>query len=263
MIAALALLLVTGEPPAATLGDARQALDAGRVEQARLIVEAVVAKGASGRLVDTLLAGIAYQSGHDGDAALRYARLAAADPGSALFAERAGIAALRSGDTVNGTHMITSASRFEDASWRTWNALGMAGDMARNWAGADAAYARALALAPNEAAIMNNRGWSQMLRGRWQDAAALLGQAAALAPANARIRDNLDLVRSAIAQDLPARLPHESDEAWAARLNDAGVAAMLLDDRPRAVAAFSRAIAARGSWYQRAANNLTMAEATP
>ena len=263
MIAALALLLATAELPVATLGDARQALDAGRIEQARLIVEGAVARGTAGRSVDTLLADIAFQSGHDADAAARYAKLAAADPADALFAERAGIAALRSGDTAAAVRLITNASRFTDASWRSWNALGVVGDMARNWRDADAAYARALALAPNEAAIVNNRGWSQMLRGHWREAGVLLERAAALSPANPRIRDNLQLVRSAIAQDLPARLPRESDEAWAARLNDAGVAALLLHDRTRAVAAFSRAIAARGRWYQRAANNLAAAEATP
>ena len=263
MIAALALLLVTGELPAVTLGDARQALAAGRVDQARLIVEAVVTKGTSGDAVDALLADIAYQSGHDADAAMRYARLFAADPTNTVFAERAGIAALRQGDTANARRLITDASGFKDASWRTWNALGVVGDMARDWPNADAAYAHALALAPDEAAIFNNRGWSQMLRGHWREADAQLTQAAALDPTHPRIRDNLELVRSAIARDLPARLSREGDEAWSARLNDAGVAAMLLHDRPRAVAAFSRAIAARGNWYQRAANNLTNAETSP
>ncbi|MEO5641465.1 MAG: hypothetical protein ABIQ98_06830 [Sphingomicrobium sp.] len=263
MIVALGLLLVTAELAVATLDDARHALAAGRIEQARLIVDRAVAKGTAGRSVDALIADIAFQSGHDSDAATRYAKLTAADPTNALFAERAGIAALRSGDSAAATRLLTSASRFPETSWRVWNALGVVGDRARNWAEADAAYARALAVAPNEAAIANNRGWSQMLRGHWHEADKLLERAVALSPTNPRIRDNLELVRSAINQDLPARLARESDENWAARLNDAGVAAMLLHDRSRAVAAFSRAIAARGSWYQRAANNLTAAEATP
>ncbi len=263
MIFALTLLFAAAELPVATLGDARQAVAAGRVEQARLIVEAIVAKGTSGRPVDALLADIAYQSGHDGDAAVRYAKLAAADPASALFAERAGIAALRQGATANATRLITTAARFPDASWRTWNALGVVGDMARDWPSADAAYAHALALSPNEAAIFNNRGWSQMLRGHWREAGVLLEKATAQSPTTSRIRENLELVRSAIAQELPARLPNEGDEAWAARLNDAGVAALLFHNRTRAIAAFSRAIVVRGSWYQRAASNLTWAEAAP
>ena len=263
MIAALALLLVGAAPPGVTLGDAHQALAAGRIEQARLIVDNALANGATGRDVDALLADIAFATGNNADAAARYARLAAADPANALFAERSAIAALRSGDTRNAGRLIISAYRFPNASWRTWNALGVIGDMGCNWRAADTAYARALELAPNEPVVLNNRGWSQMLRGHWQEAAALLERAAVLATANSQIRNNLQLVRSAIAQDLPARLTHESDAEWAARLDDAGVAAMLLHDRPRAVAAFSRAIAARGSWYRRAANNLKVAQTAP
>ena len=66
----------------------------------------------------------------------------------------------------------------------------------------------------------------------------------------------LDNARSAIDADLPARRSDETDADWAARLNDAGMAAELRGDRARAVAAFARAIEARGSWYERAANNL-------
>ncbi len=263
MIVVLALLLASSATPDATLSDARQALAAGRTEQASLMVDAAVARGVNGPSVDGLLADIAFVSGHDADAAARYARLAAANPADALLAERSGIAALRSGDTKNAARLLSTASRFKNASWRVWNALGVTCDMARDWNGADAAYSRALALSPNEASILNNRGWSQILQGHWTQASVLLENAALQSPTTPRIRDNLQLLRSAIAQDLPARLSRETDEQWAARLNDAGVAAMLLHDRSRAIAAFSRAIAARGSWYQRAANNLAMAKAAP
>ena len=57
--------------------------------------------------------------------------------------------------------------------------------------------------------------------------------------------------------DLPQRRPGESDQDWAARLNDAGVAAELRGDRARAAAAFSQAIETKDSWYIRAANNLS------
>jgi len=55
---------------------------------------------------------------------------------------------------------------------------------------------------------------------------------------------------------LPRRKPGEADSDWAARLNDAGVAAEALGDRKRAIAAFTQALEASGSWYERAANNL-------
>jgi hypothetical protein len=40
------------------------------------------------------------------------------------------------------------------------------------------------------------------------------------------------------------------------RLNDAGVAAQLLGDRKRAIAAFTQALDASPVWYDRASNNL-------
>ena len=71
--------------------------------------------------------------------------------------------------------------------------------------------------------------------------------------------NNVELARAALAADLPQRRPGESEDDWAMRLNDAGVVARLQGDRARAVAAFARAIEARGSWYERAANNLQAA----
>jgi hypothetical protein len=60
----------------------------------------------------------------------------------------------------------------------------------------------------------------------------------------------------AVSADLPAREPGESDSSWAARLNDAGVAAVLLGNNDRATTAFARAIDVSDTWYARAADNL-------
>jgi hypothetical protein len=80
-----------------------------------------------------------------------------------------------------------------------------------------------------------------------------------LDPNSSRIANNLELARSAMAGDLPRRRAQETDEAWAERLNDAGIAAEILGDKPRAIAAFTQALEASGRWYERAANNLEAA----
>ena len=77
---------------------------------------------------------------------------------------------------------------------------------------------------------------------------------------NRRIADNLELARAALDEDLPERRPNESPTSWAARLNDAGVIAEMQGLRVKAAAAFSRAVEARGSWFERAANNLKVAQ---
>ena len=133
--------------------------------------------------------------------------------------------------------------------------------MQHDWAIADGSYAKAVALAPAEGEVLNNMGWSQLLRGDWRAAAALFAQATEREPKSQRIANNLELARSALAADLPKRHAGEDDKAWAARLNDAGVAAQMLGDKARAVAAFTQALEASGSWYDRAANNLQAANA--
>src|SRR5678815_3229947 len=102
--------------------------------------------------------------------------------------------------------------------------------MQRDWSQADKAYAKAAELAPDDADILNNQGWSQLLRGDWTKAAGQFEKAAARDPKSSRIANNLELARAALASDLPKRRPGEDDRAWAARLNDAGVAALLLGD---------------------------------
>jgi hypothetical protein len=73
------------------------------------------------------------------------------------------------------------------------------------------------------------------------------------------VANNVELAKAALAAELPERRPGESEDEWAMRLNDAGVVARLQGDRARAIAAFAQAIEARGSWYERAANNLRAA----
>ena len=256
-LAAIALLLAE---PAAGLGDAVQALQAGRLEQARLMLDASVSVGVKGPEIDRLLAELAFRTGNWSTALERYERLSAMNPDESLTLERAGISAFHLGDLDRSGAALAAATAITGASWRAWNARGAVADHRRHWAEADLAYDRALELAPSSAIVLNNRGWSLLLRGDWAEALPLLEQAAALAPGTRRIADNLELARAALADDLPKRRAGESDSSWAARLNDAGVLAMASGDRKRAIAAFAQAIEARTKWFDRAANNLAIAE---
>lgn len=130
----------------------------------------------------------------------------------------------------------------------------MLADLKRDWESADEAYEQAFKLAPNQAALANNRGWSHILRGDWFIARDHFEKARELDPRSERIANNLELVYAALATDLPSRCVNESDRSWAARLNDAGVAAQLLGDTRRAIAAFTPALEVSGSWYSLAAN---------
>jgi len=245
--------------PLPSLGDIEHAIDAGRLEQAKLMVARAVAAGMSGPQINRILADLAFASDKYDEALIRYRQLLAVQPNDSWLAERAGLAALKQGDVATAAPLIDRATKGPKASWRAWSARGVIADLRQDWPAADAAFARAADLAPNQADIVNNQGWSRLLRGDWKSAVGLFDRAAQLDPRSTRIANNLELARAAMAGDLPERKANENDRAWAARLNDAGVAAQAMGDRQRAVAAFTQALEASGTWYARAANNLQAA----
>lgn len=61
----------------------------------------------------------------------------------------------------------------------------------------DRAYEQAIKLVGPKPAILNNQGYSQMLRGNNREARKLLKKAARMAPDNARIKGNLELLDKA------------------------------------------------------------------
>ena len=246
------------EPPV-ELADVDQAIRAGRLEQAHIMVGRAMAAGQKGAHVDLILANLASAQGKNEEALARYQALLAVAPDDTMLAERAGISALKTGKVDLAIELLNRSIKWPAASWHAWNARGVAADYKRDWVTADESYAKAASLAPDEADVVNNQGWSYLLRGDWKKAVGYFERAAARDPKSVRIGNNLELARDALATDLPRRLPGEEDADWAARLNDAGVAAQLLGDKARAVAAFSQALEARGNWYDRAANNLKAA----
>ncbi len=235
--------------------EARRALEAERPVQAREMIARAVAAGATGPTVDYLLADLALVEGRWTEALVRYRALLAVAP-SAKLQEQAGLAALHAGQTTEARALLEKAAEAPTAGWRTWNALGVAADRRGDWESAGRAYAAAVAAAPGQAASWNNLGWSRMLQGRWSEAMNALRRAHALAPDQPRIAANLDLARSAVDGQLPQRRAGESGEAYAARLNDAGVLARLGGDPAKAAAAFAQALEVSDRWFAPAAANL-------
>jgi Flp pilus assembly protein TadD len=84
---------------------------------------------------------------------------------------------------VNGTNLVEAN-----------NLLGLAHDRLGNHAAARAYYERALSVAPNDARVINNLGYSFYLDDRYKDALSKLKTAARLAPESAEIYNNLGFV---------------------------------------------------------------------
>lgn len=249
-------LLASGDPVSSTLSEAAHALEADRIVQARRMIADAIAAGERGPKIDRLLADLAFAEKRWAEAQARYTELLRTEPSDSRSAERAGIASLAAGDIGEARRFIEKAIALGNPSWRVWNALGVLCDFEANWDCADAAYGSAVVLVPNQPEILNNHGWSLLLRGEWASAVQLLERAAQADPKSTRIKNNLELARAAVSAELPKRHDGESDSAYAVRLNDAGVAAEKRGDRDRAIAAFSQALAISDFWYERAANNL-------
>ena len=256
-----AQLAATAVQPSPGLAEAAHAIEAGRIDQARIMVNAAVSEGATGDALDRVLADLAFAERNYVTALARYEALFVAHPDDVKILERTGLAALHLKQIPKAIAFLDKATSLAGATWKAWNARGVAADYQSDWETADHAYGRAAAIAPKQGQVPNNHGWSLLMRGQWQAAIEPLERAAKLNPRSARIAANLELARAAVADELPRRRRGESSDAWAARLNDAGVVAQLRGNRKRAVAAFAQAIEARSTWFERAANNLSLAEA--
>lgn len=237
------------------LAEADHALRQGRIEQARLMVGSAVEAGATGAPVNRLLAAIAFTEGkHVQSLDLAKAQLVNA-PDDAAMLEIGGMSALHVGNAEDAFLLLRRAAALSTPRWQVMNALGVAADRIGQFDVAEAAYAQALSLAPDEAKVLNNFGWSLLLQGRWAEARGPLERAVQINPELAVARRNLDLARMATGAGLPQRTRGESDNEFAARLNDAGVVAAAQGDYDRAVAAFTEAIDASSFWYEKAARN--------
>lgn len=245
---------VHADTPPRAHGEVELAIESGRLDQARLMIAALIKAGEPEERINGLLAHLAFAGRNDEEAIARYQALTRSnDP---VACERAGIAALRLDRLAEAKPLLLCATAGPSVTWRSWNARGALADLEQQWGEAERAYANALAIDANNARIFNNMGFSRLLQGNWDRAASYFERAHSLDPSIDRARNNLELARAAMSENLPARLPNESATDWAARLNDAGVVAELLGDRRRAIANFTRALEASGSWYNRAANNL-------
>lgn len=254
--------VASAAPAVDRIAEADLALRAGRLDQARTMIAAEIARGGAGARVDRLLADLAFAANRHAEASARYDALLAAGVRDGAALERAAISTAKSGAVERAAELAERAVAAPGASWRAWNVRGVIADQRNDFDLADESYAKALAAAPGQPEVLNNLGWSQMLRGNWAEAVVALEKAAAGTRPARRTINNLELARAAIASDLPRRRARETDVAYAARLNDAGVAARVRGNSKRAIAAFAQAIEARGSWYARAAQNLKRAEAS-
>jgi Flp pilus assembly protein TadD len=233
------------------------ALAEGRLDAADALIRRAESMAASPALAlrraEWLLA-----TGAEGEAASAFTALTAAEPaGSAL-----GLAllAFRRGRDAEAARLVDTALAHDPALLRAWLLKGALADRARQWTVAEAAAARALALAPGSAAAWNNRGYSRLLQSRAAEAEADFARALALQPGLATASANLRLAR-ALQGRYAAAFDGAAPQELARVLNIVGFGALARGDLAASRGYFARALDQADRHDPRVAQNLAYVEA--
>ena len=104
------------QPPVQPLSEATHAIQAGRLDQARLMIGNAVKAGARGPEVDRLVADLSYASGGYAGALPRYLQLLVVNPGDGVLYERAGLSAMQVRDVTQAEKLLERATTFPTAT---------------------------------------------------------------------------------------------------------------------------------------------------
>ena len=134
---------VAAQPPPATpaspstLKDASHAIEAGRLEEAKLIIGRAIAGGATGAAVERVTADLAFAAGDYPQALAAYQRLSGSPEKQPSDCEKGAISALEIGRITEAKPLVECAVTAQKTSWRAWNARGVLADLTNDWAMAD------------------------------------------------------------------------------------------------------------------------------
>jgi len=185
----------------------------------------------------------------------RSAETAAETRGGAMEGE--GLSLALAGRQAEAVPVLKKTVAEYPKAWRAWNALGGAYDDRRQWDEADDAYAHALAASDAPAIVLNNRGYSRLLRNRLDEASADFVEALRQRPDLGAARTNLRLA-IALKGEYGRATAGAQKDTEATLLNNAGFAALVRGDYARAESLLQQAIQRKGEYYELAAANLEL-----
>lgn len=245
--------------PAEMREEAALALESKRVHRARQLYQAVLAQTPDDAEAHAGMSEVLVLLG-DYESALEHSLKAVAlvedrPDLRARALHAAGLSLLLTDRGNQAEEKLEGAVAADPRSWRTWNALARARDARRAWDEAGVAYRRALALAPNEAAILNNYGLSRLSAGDLEGATALFSRALEASPDLRPAETNLRLAL-ALQGRYGEALAGVAAEDRPAALNNAGYAALLRGDYAKSRSLLLQAIELSPSFYQPAWSNL-------
>jgi Flp pilus assembly protein TadD len=122
------------------------------------------------------------------------AKALAAKPDDPAVLAEVGKVRLAAGEPEAAIALLGKAAAGNAQDWRARSALGLAYDRLGEYDHADASYEAALAIAPDNATILNNFALSRAMANDFAQARTLAQRAAAAAGADLRVRQNLALI---------------------------------------------------------------------
>jgi Flp pilus assembly protein TadD len=252
-------------PPAASpavtdaqLAMIQRALDEERYVDAATMLDQAVLGGAKDPRLTLLTGDLNLERGRYDEALTTYKQVETESVTRARSLQGQGIALSALGRGNEALAMLERAVAEDPSQWRAWNALGGQFDSRRDWPQAQTAYDHALTDSDGAATVLNNRGFSLLLQSKLDEAVADFVAALQKKPDLTAARTNLRLAMAMKGQyDRAVAGGSAADQA--ALLNNAGYAAMLRGDYPKAEELLTGAMRARGEFYGRASANLDMA----
>ncbi len=246
-----------GKVTDAAIANIQRALDEQRYLDAAHLLDQVLIAGGDDPRVTLLIGDLQLARAQYADALASFKEVEARNDTRARSLQGQGIALSLLSRHDDAIAMLRRAVTEDPSAWRAWDALASEYDNRRDWTQAEAAYDHAISNSDSAAAVLNNRGFSRLLQNRLDDAVADLVQALQKKPDLAAARTNLRLAMG-MKGEYDRALAGESGRDEAGLLNNVGFAAMLRGDYPKAEELFTRAMSAKGEFYDRASANLAM-----
>jgi Tfp pilus assembly protein PilF len=177
-----------------------------------------------------------------------------AAPDNARAYQGVGLSYLVAGDFTAAEAPLRRSVELDQALWRSWNGLGMIADGRGAWDDSDLAWNAALAAAPNQADIHNNRGLSLMQRGQPANAVRAFEDAMRINPSLSTASNNRRIALATLGL-YDTALTGVSDRDLPATLNNVAVVAARRGDRAIAERLLAAAITASPRYYELAVRN--------
>jgi Flp pilus assembly protein TadD len=243
------------------VADIQRAIDEKRFIDAASMIDMAALDGSNDPRLGLLSAKLDLGRGRYDQALEQFRKSEATLQTRAAAMEGEGLCLVLSGREGEALPVLKKAVAEHAPSWRAWNALGGVYDDQGKWAEADDAYAHALAASDAPAIVINNRGYSYLLRNRLDDATADFVEALRQRPDLEVARTNLRLAMALKGEYARATAGAPKD-GEAALLNNAGFAALVRGDYTKAEALLQQAMARKGEYYDLAAANLELVRET-